>query len=895
MASIGYQGVENCYTYKVIEKNLDSFHSIGYKSFHEVFCALINNKVDYILVPIENSTGGSIYINYDLFYKYHKKYNINILKEFTFQVNHCLYIHSNATIDDIKYVLSHPQALAQCIHNINDRQWISKDSWDTTGSIEEMIKFGTQYACIAPTGMEKYYPNIKPIIDHFNDEKVNITRFYLMSIQNHSIKTHHIHNKFSSYIIIQDEIGILSILLDGFKQHHINLTKIESRPLQGSPFQYIFFIEGTGSYDDIKLISNKYSKLYNYHCLGIFPSQQISDEIMNNNISLKIGIIGFGRFGQFIGKKMSAYGFNVMCTSRTDYTEIANKYNIRYLEKEDFQNEDMDIVILSTSIHSFCKVFDSYPLSFWKNKLVCDVLSVKQYPFEYLQEKIGENILCTHPMFGPDSAKNSWMGKQFVYYPYHIHESIQSAYETFITFWKDMGCQLIRMDPQIHDIETANSQFITHFIGRSLENFKKNDGNISTDGFNALMKIKEHSIHDSWDLFTALAQYNPNSKKNIQTLLFKIHTIYNKLFSIKNEESSTSKIFNKIIDLQKNGKRNIINCGAGVPSWKPPIDTPCEYSTSKGNSVLIAKIIDYYRKNTIFDCEGKDMEISHIKEENIIITPGAKPALYMLINILTIPGSSWIIPIPYWVSYGSMVENCLGEPIFVKTELQNNWECDIETLEMYFRTKEVNGIILSNPCNPTGHLYSDSYMNMIRNLCNKYCKYFIVDEVYLPLTNRKTAYDQSEYTIVVNSFSKRWGIPGCRVGWVIANPYIIKELCSLQSTINTCSPSNNQDIAISLLEENYTPELSILMKSKTEISEILIRKGWTLTANHQPSLYLFPIKDGIDIDELVLKLLDNDLAVIHGKSFGVENGFRMTLWNKQDVLERIKVILEDIL
>ena len=54
MASIGYQGVENCYTYKVIEQNLHSFHPIGYKSFNEVFCALINNKVDYILLPIEN-------------------------------------------------------------------------------------------------------------------------------------------------------------------------------------------------------------------------------------------------------------------------------------------------------------------------------------------------------------------------------------------------------------------------------------------------------------------------------------------------------------------------------------------------------------------------------------------------------------------------------------------------------------------------------------------------------------------------------------------------------------------------------------------------------------------------------------------------------------------------
>ena len=162
MASIGYQGVENCYTYKVINQNLHSFHSFGYKNFNEVFCALINNKVDYILVPIENSTGGSIYINYDLFYKYHDKYNINILKEFTFQVNHCLYIHSNSTIDDVEYVLSHPQALAQCINNINDHHWISKIS-------TLLLFFPVRHGCDAMTAKSPHRP-------------LSITRTHLISM-----------------------------------------------------------------------------------------------------------------------------------------------------------------------------------------------------------------------------------------------------------------------------------------------------------------------------------------------------------------------------------------------------------------------------------------------------------------------------------------------------------------------------------------------------------------------------------------------------------------------------------------------------------------------------------------------------------------------------------------
>jgi len=890
MINIGYQGIENCYTYQVIQTFLNNYNPIGYKNFINVFDSLINHQVDYILIPIENSTGGSIYINYDMFYKYQHEHNITIIREYTFQVNHCLYINKNADKKDIKYVLSHPQALAQCMSNIHTNNWEAIDSWDTTGSISEMVEKGDEYACIAPSGLENVNSDIKPIVSNFNDESINITRFYLITLNKKTITYDNHSVKFSSYIIIKDEIGILGILLEGFKKNNINLTKIESRPLHGAPFKYIFFIEGMGIYQDIKYISTQYSFNYEYHLLGIFPTELSLLNIKIIKQKLNIGIIGFGRFGQFIGKKMSYYGFNVVCTSRTNYTDIANKYGITYLDKDVFEKKDIDVVILSPSIHSFENVIDSYDISFWKDKLVCDVLSVKEYPFRILKDKINENILCTHPMFGPDSAPDSWSNKKFIYHPHNIRLSVYKSYDIFMKFWGDVGCELIRMNPHEHDKETSNSQFITHFIGRTLEPFQSGDTNIYTDGFNALMKIKDHSIHDSWDLFSALAEYNPNTKESIQILLFNLHTIYNKLFNKKHEESSTSKIFNKIIELKNTTTRDIINCGAGVPSWKPPIDLPCEYSTSKGNPVLISKIVHYYQHGSI---ENKD--IVSIQKENIIITPGAKPALYMLINLLTLPGSKWIIPIPYWVSYGSMVENCLGEPIFVKTTIKNLWECNKDTLEKYFNQNSVNGIILSNPCNPTGHVYRDEYICTIKELCKKYNKYFIVDEVYLPLTNRETLYDGTKNTIIVNSFSKRWGIPGFRVGWVVADADIIKDLCSLQSTINTCSPTVSQELAIKLLEEGYTPDLTVLHKSKTELSEILKQKGWTLTDNNYLSLYLFPIKDGVDIDKLIQTLLDNDLAVIHGNAFGVENGFRMTLWNKDDVLDRMKTILNDVL
>ena len=888
MSTVGYQGEKNCYTYKVIKKYLGKYNPVGFKNFNQTFNSLINNDVDYILLPIENSTGGSIYINYDLFYKYHKEYDIKIVKEFTSQISHRLYINKNSTKNKIKYVLSHPQALIQCMNNINDNNWESVDSWDTAGSINDMIKKGEEYACIAPPDMENIYNGIKPIIANFNDENINITRFYLITKKKKIIEYDNCHVKFSSYVIMKDQIGILGILLEGFKNNNINLTKIESRPLNGAPFKYIFFIEGIGLYQDIKFISLHYIKLYDFNILGTFPTEFSPIKIPIIEYKLKVGIIGFGRFGQFIGKKMAYYGFQVYCTSRKNYKELAQNIGITYLEKKDFEKESLDVVIFSTSIKSFIDVFNSYDISFWNNKLVCDVLSVKKYPFDFLKSKLENNILCTHPMFGPDSAKYNWKGHKFVYYPYNIQLSTLKSYDKFIKFWNDMGCELIKMTPSDHDRETADSQFITHFIGRSLVGFNNNDYNISTEGFNAIMKIKEHTINDSWDLFSALAKYNKNTKESIHTLIYNLFNVYNKLFKKEQVESSTSKIFREIIELKKT--RDIINCGAGVPSWKPATDLPCEYSTAKGKSLLISNIINHHKS---FSSNNNDDY--YIKNENIIITPGAKPALYMLIKVLTNPGTKWVIPIPYWVSYGTMVEHSYAEPIYLKSSIDSNWECDLVVLENLFVKDNMNGIIISNPCNPTGHIYRDEYITNIKNLCIKYKKYFIIDEVYLPLTNKETLYDGNEFIISVNSFSKRWGIPGFRVGWILAEKNLIKQISNLQSSILTCTANASQEIAIKLLNEGYKPELTILNKSKNELSEILLKKGWKLLNNKYPSMYLFPIKDNTNIDDIIKRLLDQDLAVIHGNAFGIDNGFRMTLWNDDNILNRMKKILNDVL
>ena len=166
---------------------------------------------------------------------------------------------------------------------------------------------------------------------------------------------------------------------------------------------------------------------------------------------LTIGIIGFGRFGQFIGKSFTKYG-NVVGTSRSDYTEVAKTMGAMYIPLSNLEGftmeDDMDVIVIAVSIVSFEDTVKDLVPHLRKRlaekgtcPLIVDVLSVKEHARNVLLEHLPEecDILCTHPMFGPDSAKvsiillmslqspsicnlphclssqNSWQGQTFVY------------------------------------------------------------------------------------------------------------------------------------------------------------------------------------------------------------------------------------------------------------------------------------------------------------------------------------------------------------------------------------------------------------------------------------------------------------------------------------------------
>jgi arogenate dehydrogenase (NADP+), plant len=251
---------------------------------------------------------------------------------------------------------------------------------------------------------------------------------------------------------------------------------------------------------------------------------------------LKIGIVGFGKFGQFLAQRMSKAGHTVIATSRGNYNKEAERLGATFFpNSDDFCEEHPDVVILCTSILSLKDVMTSLPIPRLKrNTLFVDVLSVKQFPKSLLLRNLPPevDILCTHPMFGPDSGKGSWSGLTFMYEKVRIGRSSvrEKRVDNFLAFFRDEGCTMVEMTCEEHDVQAASTQFITHTVGRTLGTMGLQPTPIDTKGFQSLLNLVENTANDSFDLYYGLFMYNPNATAELDRLEKAFDAVKKQLF-----------------------------------------------------------------------------------------------------------------------------------------------------------------------------------------------------------------------------------------------------------------------------------------------------------------------------------------------------------------------------
>eukprot|EP00186_Timspurckia_oligopyrenoides_P005257 CAMPEP_0182449684 /NCGR_PEP_ID=MMETSP1172-20130603/36057_1 /TAXON_ID=708627 /ORGANISM="Timspurckia oligopyrenoides, Strain CCMP3278" /LENGTH=256 /DNA_ID=CAMNT_0024647035 /DNA_START=265 /DNA_END=1032 /DNA_ORIENTATION=+ len=248
---------------------------------------------------------------------------------------------------------------------------------------------------------------------------------------------------------------------------------------------------------------------------------------------LTIGIIGFGNFGQFLAKRFISQGHTVIGQSRSDYSSVASSLGAHYttsLSSLFTEFAPLQILILSTSIMSTSSIIASLPSHvFPPSLLIIDVLSVKTYPKSLLIKHLPRttDILCTHPMFGPESGKLSWTNLPFVYEKVRITND--TICEQFLDIFRNEGCSLVEMTCEDHDKYAASTQFVTHTTGRMLEQLEVRSTPINTKGFESLLDVVDTTTKDSFDLYYGLYKYNPNAEKELEKMEAALKSIRKKL------------------------------------------------------------------------------------------------------------------------------------------------------------------------------------------------------------------------------------------------------------------------------------------------------------------------------------------------------------------------------
>ena len=164
---------------------------------------------------------------------------------------------------------------------------------------------------------------------------------------------------------------------------------------------------------------------------------------------------------------------------------------------------------------------------------------------------------------------------------------------------------------------------------------------------------------------------------------------------------------------------------------------------------------------------------------NVFIASGAKHCVYLALMALLNPGDEVILPSPYWVSYIEMVRMAYGVPVVVRTTEQTHLKMTADQLEAAI-TPKTKCLILNNPGNPTGMVYSEQELRDIAAVCLKHQIYVIADEIYYSLVYDGTPFTSfaalgdeiRELTIVVNGVSKSYAMTGWRIGYTMANRQI---------------------------------------------------------------------------------------------------------------------------
>ncbi len=248
--TIAYQGVRGAYSHLACNNVFPESNSIACESFQEAMSLVEKGEADLAMIPVENSTAGRV----EEIYRLIPKMELNILDEHFEPVKHCLLGLKDSSISDIKYVSSHPQALAQCHVNITNRNIEAIAKFDTAGSAQELTSMRDKaHGAIASSLSAELY-DLNILDDNFGDHHGNTTRFLILS-KDMLIPEYDENESYITSLVfeVRDIPSSLYKALGGFATNGVNLIKLESYSVPGSMKATQFHIDIDGHISEKKL------------------------------------------------------------------------------------------------------------------------------------------------------------------------------------------------------------------------------------------------------------------------------------------------------------------------------------------------------------------------------------------------------------------------------------------------------------------------------------------------------------------------------------------------------------------------------------------------------------------------------------------------------------------
>ncbi len=374
-------------------------------------------------------------------------------------------------------------------------------------------------------------------------------------------------------------------------------------------------------------------------------------------------------------------------------------------------------------------------------------------------------------------------------------------------------------------------------------------------------------------------------------------------------DSPTLKINALARALKKEGKP-LIHLGGGEPVFPAPeaavkaIVAKAEtrkikYTPSSGTPELKEAVVKY-----TLDNYGKK-----VGPENIIISAGAKQALYNFLLSVVNPGDEVVFPAPYWVSYPEMVKMAGGTPVIVRPSKG----LQITASELAAAvTDKTKAILLNSPNNPSGLIFDAPFIEAVVKLAEEKNIFLLMDDIYHKLVfDGKICPNPYDYSVkgqnlvIANGVSKLYGLTGLRIGWAVSeNRSLISAMGRMQAQSTSCNCDLSEAAAAaallgdqacigdlrSLLEENR----NVLLRELEQIPHITVHKP-------QGTFYSFAdfSRYNPDSQALAQYLLEKALvAVVPGKAFGMDGHLRISFCASQDSIvegvRRIKRALENL-